>query len=409
MIEDGRSIRRVSPAIVTSICLISLATSLATAASRATWKIPQPEAWHFEKSPTPLAEPGFEASTSAYRFRAHLGGFTFTGSTDTVQWYWVGGSRRAAPEGAAPTGATVNYFLGQQGQNWRTGVQSFEKIRYRGVWPGIDVVLYGAGSMFEYDFVVAPGADAGRIEIRAEGVSRIETDGDGSVIFQTPRGFFRQAPAVLYQEIRGKRVQVHGKYRLTPEGFVGIDVGAYDRSQPLIIDPVVTYSAQFGGNGSESIAGIARDGFGNLYLAGTTTSKAVSSGIEQQPTAGGPDAFVRKIDPNGKVIYTTFLGGTGDDHATGIATDERGNVYLAGWTTSANFPTRNALQPMLRGARNGFLAKLSPEGEVLFSTYIGGSGTDEVRALAVDSTGNAYLAGATSSQDFPILGGVQAI
>ncbi|MBS1853879.1 MAG: SBBP repeat-containing protein, partial [Acidobacteria bacterium] len=387
--------------------MISLATDIATAASRVTWNPYQCEIWRFEKSSMSPGSPAFEARMAGYRLTAHAGGFTFSGPADTVHWLWSRGSRSAAPEGAAPAGTTVNYFLGQKGRNWRTGIRSYEKIQYRSVWPGIDVVLYGVGSRFEYDFVVAPGADPGRIEIRAEGVSGIETDQDGSVIFQTPRGHLRQAPAILYQEIRGKRVSVPGKYRLTSEGFIAIEVGAYDRSHPLVIDPVVTYSAQFGGTGSESVAGIARDGSGNLYVAGTTISRAASA-TEQQMTAGGANAFIRKIDASGKVVFTTFLGGTGEDRATGIATDEQGSVYLAGWTTSVNFPTRNPLQSALRGPRNGFLAKLSPEGEVVFSTYIGGSGTDEVRAMAVDSQGNAYLAGATTSLDFPIRGGVQA-
>jgi hypothetical protein len=407
MIEYSRSFGHISPTIA-GICLTLLAAQPVVAASRATWQVSQPGVWHFEKIPSPSVQPAFKAFVPGYSFQARVGGFSFTGPTDAGRWSWVNGSRRAVPEGAMPTGAVTNYFLGQQRQNWRTKVQSFEKIRYRSVWPGIDVVLYGSGSRFEYDFIVGPGADPGQIGIRVEGVSRIHTDVDGSVIFQTDRGSFRQAPAILYQEIQGKRVPVRGRYSLSPEGYVKLEVADYDHRKPLIIDPVITLSVQIGANGTESTAGIARDRLGNLYLAGTTASSSLPAPTGTQTSnAGRSDAFVIKLDPQGNVLYSTYLGGSGDDHATGVALDDQGNVYVAGWTTSLNFPIRNALQPNLIGGREGFLAKFSPDGQLLYSTYIGGSGQDEVHALAVDSQGNAFVAGVTASKDFPVVGGIQ--
>ena len=349
----GRSERRISVKIGLSVCLFLLASNL-LAASRSLWQVPGPSAWTFEKSSSSPGGPAFAASVPGYRFRAYRGGFAFTSPAESLRWSWVGGDRRAEPEGVTPAGAGANYFFGNRHKNWRTGIHRFERIRYRNVWPGIDIVLYGSGLQFEYDFVIAPGADPGIIRIKAEGISGVRTGSDQSIVFQTPQGVFSQAKAVLYQEVGGNRIPVQANYVLTREGYIKLNVAGYDHTKSLVVDPVITYSTQIGGNGAESTAGIARDRFGNVYLAGTTTSTDLAAQGVGQRSNGSADAFVTKLDPQGKVVYSTYLGGAGEDHATGIAVDEQGNVYLAGWTTSLNFPTLNSpcQNPDFRRERN---------------------------------------------------------
>jgi hypothetical protein len=194
------------------------------------------------------------------------------------------------------------------------------------------------------------------------------------------------------------------------DGTVGFHIGAYDRAQPLIIDPVLSYSTYLGGGGMDAATSIAVDGGGSAYVAGWTTSTDLPTvNPVRAQNGGGVDAFVAKLGPGGNtLIYCTYLGGRGDDRAFGIAVDAGGNAYVTGWTASSAFPTVAPVQSTLGGGKDAFVAKLNPAGNTLiYSTYLGGAANDSGNAIAVDAAGNAYVAGGSYSFNFPTLGPYQ--
>src|SRR5439155_24484939 len=184
---------------------------------------------------------------------------------------------------------------------------------------------------------------------------------------------------------------------------VSFTVGPYDHSLPLIIDPVLSYSTLLGGLSSDAAMALAVDATG-IYVAGFTASRDFpTANPEQALSGGGNDIFVAKLNPAGaSLFYATYIGGSADDRANAIAIDSAGAVYLTGFTTSSNFPLRNALQTSSRGGKEAFVLKLNPQGNALvYSTYLGGSGSDTGNGIAVDSAGNAYVTGDTTSTNFP--------
>ncbi|MBM3526258.1 MAG: hypothetical protein FJX57_25180, partial [Alphaproteobacteria bacterium] len=285
-------------------------------------------------------------------------------------------------------------------------VPRFGNVRYRELYPGIDAVFHGRGPELEYDFEVAPGADPGRVRLRFDGVSgaRIDAAGDlrlgcagGDVVLRRPAAF---------QSTPAGRSAVTAAYRIDRASApieVGFEVGAWDRARPLVIDPVLAYASVFGGSGNEAVAGLAIDAAGNAYVAGSTTSVNFPTTPGAVNTSGGT-AFVTELNPSGTaVIYSTYFGGTGTDTPYGVAVDGIGSVYVTGSTTSTDLPgTSGALQPQKKAGLDAFVVKLLPLGTSLgYATYLGGNGADVGRAVAVDATGNAYVAGSTSAADFP--------
>jgi uncharacterized protein (TIGR03437 family) len=362
------------------------------------------------------------------------------------------------PEAALP--GTVNYLVGDAA-NWRTGIPTYSRVRYRNAWPGIDVVYYGAEGSLEYDFVVAPGASPRKIEVRYEGATRLHLDARGELIIESAAGELRQPRPVIYQEIGGRRRSVAGGYVVHGQ-TVRFTAAAYDHNYPLVIDPVLTWSGFFGGSLTDQVLGLASDAAGNVYATGSTLS-----------SRGDYDIFVTQMNPTGtKAILTTLAGGTlGDDEAHGIAVDAAGNVYLAGQTDSDDFPSvgvptsisgfgidgfvvkidptfktylyagwlggelddvifgmaldgnnnlwvtgatvstkfplsRTGAQRTLGGGVDGFVSQFDSTGALLYSSYMGGAADDYSLGIALDSTGNVYLAGSTKSTDFPVTAGV---
>ena len=261
--------------------------------------------------------------------------------------------------------------------------------------------------------MVAPGADPGQFGLAINGAESVRLD-NGAVVIGTASGEIRQRAPVLYQEVAGVRRAVAGGYTLRQDGSVGFAVGAYDRSEPLVIDPVSeVYGTYLGGSGSDVGNSIAVDSSGNAYLTGATASTNFPTRNPIQPSyaGGGDDVFVTKINPAGTaLVYSTYLGGTGSDDGKSIAIDSGGNVYLAGITTSTDFPTMNPIQSSNHsGLADAFIAKINASGSALvYSTYLGGSGDDEAKGIAVDNTGNAYVTGDTSSTNFPTLNPLQS-
>jgi hypothetical protein len=299
-----------------------------------------------------------------------------------------------------------HYLIGNDPARWQRNVARFGKVNYHQVYPGVDLVYYGNQRQLEYDFVVAPGADPGRIQLKPSGVQSLKLDEQGNLVLGTGRGEMLQHKPLIYQDIGGKRRMVDGRYSLLDEQRVGFVVGQYDTTQALVIDPVLAYSTYLGGSDIEAELRIAVDGDGNAYVTGSTRSTNFPTGSSQQGSnAGHFDAFVTKLNAAGNsLVYSTYLGGSSnDDYGRGIAIDGAGSVYVAGATGSTDFPTVTAIQPAYAGGNfDAFVAKLDPSGSaLLYSTYLGGNEYEIARSIAVDSAGNAYVTGDTGSQNFP--------
>ena len=309
----------------------------------------------------------------------------------------------------------INYFTGQDQSRWRAQVPSFARVKYENVYRGVDLVYYGNQGQLEYDFIVAPGADPSTIRLTFEGADKMQIDAVGDLVLHMPGGQVRQRKPLVYQEVNGARREIPSRYIiLNPRSSildpqVAIEVGNYDLAKPLIIDPVLVYSTYLGGSGIDEGSSIAVDAAGQVYVAGFTESLDFPlKGAAQSNPGVGQDAFVAKLNAAGaQLIYATYLGGSGRDNAVSIAADSSGNAYVTGFTSSPNFPALNAMQPVRNGPFNSFVTKLDRAGGVVYSTYLGGGRADFGSSVTVDATGNVYVAGMTTSTDFPMSNALQ--
>ncbi len=297
----------------------------------------------------------------------------------------------------------VNYILGTDPEMWKFGVRTFGKVRYANVYPGIDLEYYGDDSGLEYDFVVAPGADPSLIHLDFVGVETLTTDESGRLLLNLGDTSAIFLPPVVYQELNGKKVPIEGAYRLAGNS-VSFTLGEYDQSRTLVIDPILVYGTYLGGSGDDYGRALALDSDGSVYVTGESYSNDFS---DSSWPGEAPNVFVLKLDPEGTdVLYETYLGGDGIELAQGIAVDATSSAYITGRTGSTNFPTtEHAFQTAPQGGTEVFVVKLDPTGALSFSTLLGGSGNDEAQAIAVDATGNTYLTGSTNSNNFPSTGG----
>lgn len=362
-------------------------------------------------------EPNHGQVNSAVKFVARTPGHTvfLTGSGAvlstkghaSIRLQFHGASERGEAEGLDRVPAVSNYFTGNSPSEWRTGVPQFEKVRYAQVYPGIDVIYYGTGLKLEYDMVVAPGADPGLIDIAYEG-ARPNLTADGDLLI----GDVRQHRPNIYQDVKGSRVAIAGSYRLQPDGHVRFSLAKYDRSLPLVIDPIVQFSLYLGTAGYDAGFAVTVDEARNSYITGNTNSISFpSQGTAQEYPGGNGDAFVAKYSPNGdQLIYITYLGGKQNDAGNGIAVDAQHNVYVSGYTLSMDFPLQNGAQKSFGGGEeDAFVTKISPGGDkIVYSTYIGGGANDFGNGIAVDGSGNAYVTGWTRSSDFPTANAFQS-
>src|SRR2546425_1201752 len=342
---------------------------------------------------------------------------------------------------------------------WRTNITNYSEVRYSDVYPGIDLVYYGNNGQLEYDLFVAPGADPHTIRLEIEngnpkfGKRQPRINADGDLVIETEAGEFRFRKPVVYQvpltvvgrrskatdnrprksannlssmsnrqfvdgrfELRVLKLDNHDSKTANPSSEtenlkyqVSFEIASYDPELPLVIDPVLTYSTFLGGGGSDRGNAITVDANGNAYIAGTTYSSDFPTANAFQATSPNvykfqPDAFVAKLDPSGTtLLYSTYLGGSYADEAHGIAVDTAGNTYITGITSSKDFPVLGGFQSTHSGGYyDAFVTKLNPTGSaIVYSTYLGGSGDDEAQAIALDSSGSAYVAGFTGSEDFP--------
>jgi hypothetical protein len=312
---------------------------------------------------------------------------------------------------------TSNYFIGNDPAKWRPNVPTYAKVKYEGIYSGIDLVYYGSQRQLEYDFIVAPGADPHRIAFDVRGAKRIRRDAQGELVSKVGESEIRWRKPVVYQEKDGTRQLIAARYAITDRNRVAFEVAKYDASRALYIDPLI-YSSYLGGSGLDQANSIAVDTAGNAYVTGSTESTdfPTQNPLQAANHGGfyGYDVFVAKINPAGSaLVYSTYLGGSGDDNGQGIAVDSAGNVYLTGYTSSTDFPTENPIQAANAGgdeycACDAFVAKINPSGSALvYSSYLGGSGEDQGYGIAADNEGNAYVTGATCSTNFPTMNALQ--
>ena len=324
------------------------------------------------------------------------------------------GSNPASPvSGVDEMPGRSNYFIGNDPKKWRTNVANYAKVCYAQVYPGVDLVYYGNQGKLEYDFVVAPGANPSRIRFKFRGPRALRIDDKGDLVLGADGEQVRLQKPQVYQEARGTRKSIEGRYWMEGANTISFRVADYDRSKPLVIDPVLVYSTYLGGSGGDGGQGIAVDSVGNAYVTGFTESTDFPTVNAIQSTLRGVEtAFVTKINASGTaLVYSTYIGGSGGDGGQGIAVDSVGNAYVTGFTGSSDFPTVNAIQSNLKmiGQTNAFITKINATGsELVYSTYLGGSGGDGGQGIAVDSVRNAYVTGSTSSDDFPTVNAIQS-
>ncbi len=336
----------------------------------------------------------------------------------------------------------------------------YRRVRFPSIYPGIDAIWYGNGSSLEYDLEIAPGADPSRIRLAIEGTRSMRIDDGGNLVVNASgREMIQQRPHA-YQQRDGQRVEIGCRYALRG-ATVRFEVDAYDRSRPLIIDPVLVpfghyfkksavdargnvyvvqpaegigsseavtvykylrngtpvfavtfpslvYSLQHWGSYISIAVGLDE----SIYVGGSTNGSHTTRAALQPNPGGGIDGFVAKIDARGSgLVWSTYLGGTGADGVADLAVDAAGNVHVVGSTSSPDFPTRNALQTSLRGTTDMFLAKIDSNGTALaYSTYLGGpGGFSYLHSIALDSTGNLYAGGTTTSSSFPVSNAFQPV
>jgi len=330
----------------------------------------------------------------------------------------------AGPVGEEPLSGTANYFIGNNASQWRQRVPTYSRVRYSAVYPGVDLLYYGNQSKLEYDFVVAPQADPNLIRLEFAGVRKLKLDAQGNLLIAAKDGSIAFHKPVVYQHRNGSRFQVEGRFTLLAHNTIGFTLGAYDRTQPLIIDPVLAYSTYLGGASTygDMANAIAVDSAGNVYLAGVagSTNFPVTTGVYQAANSGAANkdfnAFVAKLNPKGTaLVYSTYLGGSLNTYAYGLAVDASGDAYVTGSTFATNFPvTSGVYQTTNKTANAGyttFVTKVNPSGTALvYSSYLGGggngAGTGETgNAIALDASGNVYIAGITYSASFPTTAG----
>ncbi|HEY1271042.1 MAG TPA: SBBP repeat-containing protein [Terriglobales bacterium] len=330
----------------------------------------------------------------------------------------LAGANAAAATASGELPGKSNYLIGNDPSRWRRGVPQFSRVRYAQVYPGIDLVYYGSQGRVEYDFEVAPGVSPGVVQLAFAGAKNVSLDATGDLIIAADGADLRLHAPVIYQELGTRRQVVQGKFALAGNR-IGFEVGDYDRSRTLVIDPVLSYSSYLGGTGNEACAppapltivpgcpAVAVDTSFNMYVAGQTASAdfPVTGSPLSSTLSGTTDLFVTKFDPTGSTrVFSTYLGGSGDEFTAGLAADAGQTVYVAGTTNSGNFPMAspaNGFQTTPASSGNhAFVSALKSDGTALnYSTYLSGNGTDVATGMTIDNKGDVFVTGTTTSTD----------
>jgi uncharacterized repeat protein (TIGR01451 family) len=364
-------------------------------------------------------------------FLSEFGAVLGMQSGDIVRMKLVGASTGAVTTGINALPGKSNYLIGNDPRKWHSAIPQFAGVRYDNVYPGIDLVFYGNQGHLEYDFEVAPGADPSQAELQFDGARKLEVNGGDLILTGNNAAALRLQAPEIYQRDGGRRIPVAGHFVLHAANRVGFEIGAYDRGRELVIDPVLVFSSYFGGSGSETSPSVAIDPAGNIYLAGTTqgspettftnasatTQTLIPSTLSLSSTSPN-HIFIAKIVPSQPpaVAYETFLGGDGSDTSVGVGVDAGQNAYIVGNTTSSNFPhagTPYQSGPAAKGSQcpdpittlpctSVFVSVLNPSGSLLtYSSYLSGNGNDQASGMTIDTNGNVFLTGTTTSNNAP--------
>ncbi len=324
--------------------------------------------------------------------------------SDVVRLRLAGANPNATVGGEAGTPTRVSYLRGKSSADWQQDVSTYQRVRYDEVYPGVDLVYYGAARQLEYDFLVSPQADPSAIRLQVNGAkARVTANGD--LELKAEGGALQMQRPVTYQEEGGRRQLVDSRYIVHPDGEIGFELGSYDRTRSLVIDPILLYANYLGGTEWDSGIASAFDGAGNVYVGGYTESSDFPTAAAGQTGFGGDaDAFVAKFSANGtQLVYSTYLGGSGLDAVLGIAVDAQGGALVTGVTDSTNFPLQSAARNTPGGGEDAFFARLTPAGNAFtYSSYLGGTGNERGTRITVDGGGNAYFGGWTESDNFPV-------
>jgi len=316
----------------------------------------------------------------------------------------VGASDKALVTASGEYADKSNYYIGNDPAQWHSDVPSYAHIEYQSIYPGINLAWHKRDGQPEYDFILQPGANPSAIQMKISGANGVEIQ-NGSLVLLTAADDITQPAPTIYQQGSAGPQSVSGGYRLLSSDTVGFNVGAYDPALPLTIDPLVLgYSTYYGGSGDDHAIGVATDSNGIAYVTGQYDNYI--------PFLHTYDyqAFVIKLRPDGSApVYTTLLGGNGIDEGRAIAVDGVGNAYVTGATSSTNLATPNGYQTTYGGGQQDvFFARLDVSGHLTYATYLGGGSDDPLSSewpdgVAIDGAGNAYLVGNTDSHDFPLL------
>ncbi len=361
----------------------------------------------------------FAASGVGYAVRMGNGGqaeLLFAGASDPLRLELVGANTGTA-QGQDLLAMRSNSLVGQDASQWVTDIANYGSVTYHNVYDGIDIRYHGNQNQLEYDFVLAPGADASQLKLHFDGVDATRIDDNGDLVLTvagTDREVRFQAP-VSYQDGPGGHEAVESHYALQADGTVRLVVGAYDTSRALVVDPVLSHASYFGEGGAETALGVAVGSDGSVYVTGQTTSTTGSFGSRLDPGADPSEIYVAKFNADlTSLLYATRVGGAGAEEGNAIAVDASGNAIVTGWTRSGDFVgAGSGDQGAKNGAQDAVLFKLNAAGNgLVFSTYFGSSGaSDTGAAVAVDAGGNIYTAGTISANTildpllFPLLGG----
>jgi hypothetical protein len=274
----------------------------------------------------------------------------------------------------------TNYFIGNDQSKWHSDVPNYKQLLAKNVYPGIDLKYYGTNSQLEHDFIVSPETDYRQIAFHFDGQQDLSLDKDGNLVMKTGESDLRLNAPVTYQQTANTKHTIPSQFELKDNKITIALNGDYDHSQPLIIDPVLIYSTYLGGSGDDHPYAIAVDSGGNAYISGSTvsTNYPTSSPYQASNAGGAHDVFVTKLNAAGSALtYSTYLGGTGDEVSWAIAVDSSGSAYISGYTGSTNYPTASPFQASKAAANDAFITKFNPAGSALvYSTYLGGNGDE---------------------------------
>jgi hypothetical protein len=379
---------------------------------------------------------------------------------------------RASLHAEQPMPARASEFIGNDRSRWRNNIPTYARVVEDSLYPGIKLNYHGSATGLEYDFLVAPHANPASIRMRVDGIETLSLNARGDLVLHTRAGDLVQHRPRIYQDTGGGRKDIHGFFVIAANHQVSFRIGPYNRNLPLTIDPQISFSSFLGSFDDDEGLSIAVDNSGNVYVAGYTTSNNlggdadvmiasvnasgtslnyiaqasgtfgiggsaddVANGVavdgygsvvlvgstssadfpisenafQPNPGGGNEDAFVMRLDLTGQnLVYSTFLGGSGDDEAWSVKIDALGNAYVTGDSSSADFPVSNgAFQATNAGAADGFIAKFDNSGNRIWATYFGGNSDENSFSIAIDATGNSYVTGYTRSGNFPVVNAYQ--